>query len=153
MGGGLFLVLFFSLNWLWFFHFFCLCVVVNSGLYFKLEAYFKSLVSFLVHQHKSKAIKDWRLCVHVWDLLISRYHLKVIRWGPRCFVEDPNCQNLSSVQFSRSVVSDSLRPHELQHARPPCPSPSPGVHSNSRSSSQWYHPAISSSVIPFSSCP
>ena len=55
-------------------------------------------------------------------------------------------------QFSRSVVSDSLRPHELQHARPPCPSPTPGVHSNSRPSSQWCHPAISSSVIPFSSC-
>ena len=59
----------------------------------------------------------------------------------------------SSVQFSCSVVSDSLQPHESQHARPPCPSPSPGVHSNSRPSSWWYHPAISSSVIPFSSCP
>ena len=59
----------------------------------------------------------------------------------------------SSVQFSNSVVSDSLRPHESQHTRPPCPSPSPGVHSNSRPSSQWCHPAISSSVVPFSSCP
>ena len=49
-------------------------------------------------------------------------------------------------------MSDSLRPHELQHARPPCPSPTPGVHSNSCPSSQWCHPAISSSVIPFSSC-
>ena len=58
----------------------------------------------------------------------------------------------SSVQFSRSVVSDSLQPHESQHARPPCPSPSPGVHSDSLSLSQWCHPAISSSVIPFSSC-
>ena len=58
----------------------------------------------------------------------------------------------SSVQFSHSVVSDSLRPHELQHARPPCPSPSPGVHSDSCPSSQWCHPALSSSVIPFSSC-
>ena len=58
----------------------------------------------------------------------------------------------SSVQFSRLVVSDSLRPHELQHARPPCPSPSPRVHSNSCPSSGWCHPAISSSVIPFSSC-
>ena len=56
----------------------------------------------------------------------------------------------SSVQFSRSVVSDSLRPHESKHARPPCPSPNPGVHSNS---CQWCHPAISSSVVPFSSCP
>ena len=59
----------------------------------------------------------------------------------------------SSVQFSPSVVSDSLRPHELQHARPACPSPSPGVQSDSRASSPWCHPAISSSVIPFSSCP
>ena len=58
-----------------------------------------------------------------------------------------------SVQFSRSVVSDSLRPHESQHARPPCPSPTPGVHSDSCPSSQWCHPAISSSVIPLSSCP
>ena len=54
----------------------------------------------------------------------------------------------SSLQFSRSVVSDSLRPHESQHARPPCPSPMPGAHSDSRPSSQWCHPAISSSVIP-----
>ena len=59
----------------------------------------------------------------------------------------------SSVQFSRSVVSKSLRPHELQHARPPCPSPTPRVHSNSRPSSWLCHPAISSSVVPFSSCP
>ena len=59
----------------------------------------------------------------------------------------------SSVQFSCSVVSDSLRPHESQHARPPCPSPTPGVHSNSRPLSQWCHPAILSSVVPFSSYP
>ena len=58
-----------------------------------------------------------------------------------------------SVQFSCSVVSDSLRPHESQHTRPPCPPPNPGVHSESRPSSQWCHPAISSSVVPFSSCP
>ena len=59
----------------------------------------------------------------------------------------------ASVQFTRSVVSDSLRPHELQHARPHCPSPTPGVHSNSCPSSRWCHPAISFSVVPFSSCP
>ena len=58
-----------------------------------------------------------------------------------------------SVQFTRSVVSDSLPPHESQHARPPCPSPTPRVHSDSCPSSQWCHPAISSSVVPFSSCP
>ena len=56
-------------------------------------------------------------------------------------------------QFSCSVMSDSLQPHESQHTRPPCPSPTPGVHSDSCPSSQWCHPAISSSVIPFSSCP
>ena len=55
-------------------------------------------------------------------------------------------------QLSHSVVSDSLRPHESQHARPPCPSPTPGVYSNSCPSSRWCHPAISSSVVPFS-CP
>ena len=58
-----------------------------------------------------------------------------------------------SDQISRSVVSDSLQPHESQHARPPCPSPTPGVHADSRPSSRWCHPAISSSVVPFSSCP
>ena len=58
-----------------------------------------------------------------------------------------------SVQFSRSVVSDSLQPHGLQHARPPCPSPTPRVHPNPCPLSQWCHPTISSSVIPFSSCP
>ena len=60
---------------------------------------------------------------------------------------------IRSDQISRSVVSDSLRPHESQHARTPCPSPTPGVHWDSRPSSQWCHPAISSSVVPFSSCP
>ena len=58
-----------------------------------------------------------------------------------------------SVQFSRSVVSDSLQPHEPQHARPPCPSPTPRVHPNPRPLSRWFHPTITSSVIPFSSCP
>ena len=57
-----------------------------------------------------------------------------------------------SVQFSRSVLADSLWPHGLQHARPPCPSPIPRVHSNSCPSSRWCHPTISSSVLPFSSC-
>ena len=58
-----------------------------------------------------------------------------------------------SVQFSCSVVSNSLWSHESQHARPPCPSPTPGVHSDSCPLSRWCHPAISSSVVPFSSCP
>ena len=67
-----------------------------------------------------------------------------MKWSPNSF---------SSVQFSCSVMSDSLRPYESQHARPPCPSPTPGVHSDSRPLSQWCHPAISSSVVPLSSCP
>ena len=61
--------------------------------------------------------------------------------------------DFSSVQFSSSTMSDSLPPHESQHTKPPCPSPTPGVHSNSCPSSRWCHPAISSSVVPFSSCP
>ena len=56
-----------------------------------------------------------------------------------------------SVQFSHSIMSDSLQPHGLQHARPPCPSPTPGVYSNSCPLSRWWHPTISSSVVPFSS--
>ena len=61
-------------------------------------------------------------------------------------------RNISD-QISHSVVSDSLRPHEPQHARPPCPSPTPGVHSDACPLSQWRHPAISSSVVPSSFCP
>ena len=66
-------------------------------------------------------------------------------------VEITQCDN-KSLQFSCSVVSDSLQPHGLQHVRLPCPSPTPGAYSNSCLSSQWCHPTISSSVIPFSSC-
>ena len=77
-----------------------------------------------------------RFCTHTFKLLKIKINLQ-----------------FSSVQFSHSIVSDSLWPHELQHARPPCPSPTPGVHSDSRPSSLWCHPAISSSVVPFSSWP
>ena len=72
---------------------------------------------------------------------------------PLAWPGKPNVRQFSSVQFSRSVVTDSLRPHELQHARPPCPSPALGAYSNSCPSSRCCHPAISSSVVPFSSCP
>ena len=87
-------------------------------------------------------------------------------WSRRTFThlqELQNCnsllnnhqqENVQSVsQFSRSVVSNCLQPHEPQHARPPCPSPTPGVHPNPCPWSWWYHPTISSSVLPFSSCP
>ena len=92
--------------------------------------------------------------------------LPVIRWEScdhDCHTSPPRNEihaiepvirtHFSSVQFSHSVVSDSLRPHESQHARPACPSPTLRVHPNPCPSSQWCHPAISSSVIPFSSCP
>ena len=71
----------------------------------------------------------------------------------RIFWKEKAHHEIRSDQISLSVVSDSLQPHESQHARPPCPSPTPGVHSDSRPSSQWCHSAISSSVIPYSSCP
>ena len=64
-----------------------------------------------------------------------------------------SCLSICIVQFSHSLMSHSLPPHEPQHARPPCPSPTPGVHPNSCPLSQWYHPTISSSAIPFSFCP
>ena len=75
------------------------------------------------------------------------------RMGDTCTPMADSCQCMaSSVQFSRSVVSDSLQPHEPQHSRPPCPSPTPGVYPNSCPLSQWCHPTISSSVIAFFSC-
>ena len=77
-------------------------------------------------------------------------YMSIDRWINK---EDVVYIQFSSVQFSHSVVFDSLWPHESQHARPPCPSPTPGVYSNSCPSSRWCHSTISSSVIPFSSCP
>ena len=74
----------------------------------------------------------------------------MIRWGE--WVLKRKSTKVSSVQLSRSLVSDSLRPHEPQHARPPCPSPAAGVYPNSCPLSQWCHLTISSSVAPFSSC-
>ena len=71
-------------------------------------------------------------------------------WNDMIFL---NKMNISRDQFSQSVMSDSLQPHELQHAKLPCPSSTPGVYSNSCPSSRWCHPTISSSVVPFSSCP
>ena len=99
---------------------------------------------------------------HGWKLKYSHFsvselpawlHISKWKWkslGRVRFFMTP--WTITSVQFNRTVVSKSLRPHESQHARPPCPSPSPRVHSNSCPRSRWCHPAISSSVIPFSSC-
>ena len=83
--------------------------------------------------------------------------LYVRQWKRHRCIKSTGCMYIltcpSSVQFSCSVVSDSLQPHASQHTGPPCPSPTPRVYPNSCPSSQWCHPAISSSVLPFSSCP
>ena len=85
--------------------------------------------------------------------IIKDHNYESLRRSKRSSGQPPcSCCQFSSVQFSRSVVFDSLWLHGLQHARPPCPSPTPGVYSNSCPLSQWCHPTISSSVVPFSSC-
>ena len=100
--------------------------------------------------------QGWNLCLLHWqaDSLplshIRSHYIRQCRTRHHLYCIT---HQFSSVQFSRSVMSDSLRPHELQHTRPPCLSPTPGVHSNSHPSSWWCHPAISSSIILFSSCP
>ena len=83
------------------------------------------------------------------EILSNSVHCSVSEFPPYTYL----FHSFSSVQFSYSVMSDTLRPHEPQHARPPCPSPTPGVYSNSCPSSRWCHPGNSSSVVPFSSCP
>ena len=93
---------------------------------------------------------DWTSRLSV-DLAADKQGFLPIWFIPQLSLRCLPCQAVS--QFIRSVVSNSLWPHESQHARPPCPSPTPGVHSDSRPSSQWFHPAISFSVILFSSCP
>ena len=92
------------------------------------------------HDNLNRCRKSlWQNSVPIW--------LKLFK---KCTQKEPTS---TSVQFSCSVVSNSFQPHELQHTRPPCPSPTPRVHPNSCPSSRWCHPAISSSVVPFSSCP
>ena len=92
----------------------------------------------MIYHNSSNLICHW-----LWDELLFNEHLR----------SKKNKEFLvSSVQFSRSVMSNSLWPHESQHTRPPCPS-TPGVHSHSHPSSWWCHPALASSVVPFSSCP
>ena len=98
---------------------------------------------------------EWLSWINVWCVPFAKTHRPLLHpvqtraFSPKT-MRACVLSHFSSVQFSRSVMSDSLQPHELQHTRLPCPSPTPGVHSNSCTSSQWCHPAISSSVVP---CP
>ena len=107
-----------------------------------------------IYLKKLKAYVHRKTCAQILNCQnLDTVKMANSRWMNKWAVVHPDSETFSSVQFSRSILSDSLRPHESQHARPPCPIPTPGIHSDSRPSSQWCHPAISSSVIPFSSCP
>ena len=107
----------------------------------------------------SSHIEWWSLTWRIMSTILLACEMSTILWKSEHSLHCPslilewNSLQFSSDQFSCSVVSDSLWPHELQQARPPCSSPAPGVRSDSRPSSQWCHPAISSSVVPFSTCP
>ena len=95
-------------------------------------------------------VNPWLIHVSVWQKPLQ--YCKVISLQLIKINEKKEKKVFSSVQFSQSVVSDSLQHHGLQHARPPCPSPTPRVYSNSCPLNQWFHPAMLSSVVPFSSC-
>ena len=119
----------------------CFCTKLIIFFFYQPE----SCMMLLIHpQSKNPLTYPWFVSLES-GFLCSSW----ISFASRLWIFGP----ISSVQFSRSVVSDSLRPHEPQHARPPCPSPIPRVPPNPCPSSWWCHPAISSSVVPFSSCP
>ena len=101
-----------------------------------------------VDSYTGKVLLTWKLSIQ-FKSIILKY---IFCCSDFIFLHSSILHQFSSVQFSRSVMSYSLPPHGLQHARPPCPSPTPGVYSNSCPLSQWCHPTISSSVVPFSSC-
>ena len=97
---------------------------------------------------------QWKPDIWITEPVLCFPKFSFSNWKASCKISRLDyCTSKISFQFSRSVVSDSLWPHGLQHARPPCPSPTPGVHFNSCPLSQWCHPTISSSVVPFCSCP
>ena len=117
----------------------CIVVLVHSCLLWLLCLWFST---YPWHLSVFNCLNNYFRCMFIWNIFQFLFSHKLYFYF-----------NGSSVQFSCSDVLDSLRPHELQHARPPCPSPTPRVHSNSCPTSWWCHPAISSSVVPFSSCP
>ena len=103
------------------------------------------------HSAMSDCVTPWTVAYQASLCIIkSQSLLKCMSISQWCHL---TISSFNLVQFSSSVVSDSLRSHESQHARPPSPSPTPRVHSDSHPSSQWCHPAISFCIIPFSSCP
>ena len=95
--------------------------------------------------------RETSLVVSIWEDLTPSFLCSKYLWDKK-EKKFFSCSQFNSVHFSHSVMSDSLRLREPQHARPPCPSPTPGIYSNSCPLSRWYHPSISSSVVPFSSC-
>ena len=116
-----------------------------------------SVLSLLLTQEKRKNVGTQTLAHDYYSFICNSQKLETTQISINRSVDkyivvlrNELCIHATSVQFSCSVMSDSLRPHESQHARPPCSSPTPGVHLNSRPSSQWCHPA---SVVRFSSCP
>ena len=102
-------------------------------------------------QHLIKRI-CWKVVITIFENIELSLFSSLLYTSSPCCLHGSLISQFSSVQFSHPVVSDSLQPHESQHARPPCPSPTPRVYSNSCPLSQWCHPAILSSVAPFS-CP
>ena len=107
--------------------------------------YYSDTVKMQIH-HRTKGIRQHFLIPRVKVMGLTQ------SWAYISHSTHKACERFSLDQFNHSVVSNSLWPHGLHHARRPCPSPTPGAHSNSCLSSRWYHPTISSSIIPFSSC-
>ena len=115
------------------------------------SSFFPSLQKIVYHKLMFKFVKYFSVVINI----IMIFFLGLLMWffsNIKAAFHTWNKFPFSSVQFS-SLMSNCLQPHESQHARSPCPSTTPGVHSDSRLSSRWCHPAISSSVVPFSSCP
>ena len=119
-----------------------------------------SVLSLLLTQEKRKNVGTQTLAHDYYSFICNSQKLETTQISINRSVDkyivvlrNELCIHATSVQFSCSVMSDSLRPHESQHARPPCSSPTPGVYPNPCPSSRWHHPTISSSVVPFSSGP